>query len=125
MGRGLTKFMSKRLILWASLIVLAVAGLVGFSMTRKAERTFFSSKVEKGNVISIVQATGTINAVTSVLVGAQVSGNIDKMYVDFNSQVKKGQVIAKIEPSLFQARVDQAKADLENSQASNKMLEVA
>ncbi len=97
-----------RLLLWIGLPVLIIAAGVTYSLTRKQERTFFTSKVEKGDVTSVVQATGTINAVHSVLVGSQVSGNIDKLYADFNYKVRKGDVIARIEPSLFQAAVDQA-----------------
>ncbi len=113
-----------RWLLWLGLAVVGVGGSVAYSQTRKQDTTFFNAKVETGDVVSIVQATGTINAVTSVVVGSQVSGNIDKLYADFNSQVKKGQVIARIEPSLFQARTDQAKADLDNSTASEKSAEV-
>jgi HlyD family secretion protein len=111
-------------LLWIGVPALLIAGYMAYAMTRKQERTFFTSKVDKGDVISIVQATGTINAVTSVLVGSQVSGNIDKLFVDFNSQVKKGQVIAQIEPSLFQTSVDQAKADLANAVANQQAAEV-
>ncbi len=100
-----------------ALVVLAVA------MARKQERTFFTAKVEKGDVISVVQATGTINSTHLVQVGSQVSGNIDKLYADYNYQVHKGDVIARIEPSLFQAAVDQAKADRDNALANQKSLE--
>jgi HlyD family secretion protein len=66
----------------------------------------------------VVEATGTINAVTTVQVGSQVSGTISHLYADFNSRVKKGQVVAQIDPSIFQGTVLQAKADLANAKAN-------
>jgi HlyD family secretion protein len=113
-----------RWLLWVGLPALLALVALAIGMTRKQERTFFTAKVEKGDVISVVQATGTINSTHLVQVGSQVSGNIDKLYADFNYQVKKGDVIARIEPSLFQASVDQAKADMNNSIANQKSLEV-
>ena len=72
-------------------------------------------KAEKGDIREVVEATGTINAVTSVAVGSQVSGQIYRLHADFNSKVKKGQLIAEIEPSLFEGAMLQAKADYENA----------
>src|SRR5262245_6985310 len=68
--------------------------------------------VSRGNIAETVQATGTLEAVTTVQVGTQVSGTIKELRADFNSQVKKGQVIAELDPSLFQTQVDQARATL-------------
>ena len=84
---------------------------------------YYSAKVEKGDIAQVVQATGTINAVTTVQVGSQVSGNIAQMVVDFNSHVKKGQVIAQIDPAIFRAQLQQAEADLENSKANVNSLQ--
>lgn len=114
----------QRLALWIGLPALVVLVIVAVAMNRKKEPSVFTGKVEKGDVVSIVTATGTINAVTSVLVGSQVSGQIDKLFADFNSKVTRGQKIAQIEPSLFQARYDQANADLQNAQANMRSLEV-
>ena len=114
----------QRMALWIGLPALAVLVIVAVAMNRKKEPSVFTGKVEKGDVVSIVTATGTINAVTSVLVGSQVSGQIDQLFADFNSKVSRGQKIAQIEPSLFQARYDQANADLQNSQANVRSLEV-
>lgn len=112
----------KRLVLIAfPLLVLLVLAALGMGLRK--EPTYFTARVEKGDVVSVVQATGTINAVTTVQVGSQVSGNIQKLFADFNSQVKKGQLIAQLEPSLFQARLQQATADLENARANFKALE--
>lgn len=85
--------------------------------------TYYKATVEEGNVIQVVQATGTINAVTTVQVGSQVSGRIAEIFVDFNSPVKKDQIIAKIDPSILQTRLMQAEADLESAQANVKGIE--
>jgi HlyD family secretion protein len=74
--------------------------------------------VERGDIFQVVDATGTINAVTTVQVGSQVSGVISELHADFNSHVSKGDVIAQIEPALFQGAFAQAKADLENAEAN-------
>src|SRR5271170_4635553 len=79
---------------------------------------YFTAKVARGDIRDVVDATGTINAVTTVQVGSQVSGQIAKLYADFNSRVHKGEIVARIDPALFQAAVDQAAADLESSRAS-------
>ena len=73
--------------------------------------------VTRGDVVETVEATGTLQAVTTVQVGTQASGTIKALYADFNSIVKKGQVVAELEPSLFQAQVDQARASLSKMQA--------
>ena len=103
-------------------IVLALAAAVAlfaaFRLTRKEKPQYFASKVERGDIRDVVEATGTINAVITVQVGSQVSGTIQTLYADFNSRVKKGQVIAKIDSALFQGAVLQAKADLENARAN-------
>lgn len=99
-------------------MLLAAGVLAAFTLGRGSQQQFFTSKAELGGIHDAVQATGTINAVTSVQVGSQVSGNISKLDADFNSRVKQGQVIAQIEPSLFQGAVLQAEADLQNSIAT-------
>jgi HlyD family secretion protein len=74
--------------------------------------------VERGNILASISATGNANAVVTVLVGSQVSGNIKALYADFNSKVTKGQLIAEIDPQAFQARVDQANAALDSARSS-------
>jgi len=74
--------------------------------------------VTRGDIQATVTATGTVNAVTTVQVGTQVSGTIRTLYVDFNSRVKKGQLIAQIDPSTFEAQVQQAEANLHSAQAN-------
>jgi HlyD family secretion protein len=75
-------------------------------------------RVERGEISSTVTATGTINPVVTVLVGSQVSGTIKALYADFNSRVKEGDTIAQIDPAIFQAQVDEAKAGVATAQAN-------
>jgi len=74
--------------------------------------------VDRGQVVSLVTATGTVNPVVSVQVGSQVTGKIKELYVDFNSVVTKGQLIAQIDPALFQARVASARASLKTARGN-------
>jgi HlyD family secretion protein len=111
------KFIKSKWFILA-IVVLGVILFAAFGMNRKQQAQYFTAAVDKGDIRQVVEATGTINAVTTVQVGSQVSGTIWKLFADFNSHVKKGQLIAQIEPSLFQGQVLQARADLENAKAS-------
>ena len=106
----------------AWLILLAIAVALGvfanFALTRKEQPQYFTAKVERGTIRNVVDVTGTINAVTTVLVGSQVSGTIAKLGADFNSRVHKGDVIAVIDPALFEGALLQATADLESAKAN-------
>ncbi|MEY2479390.1 MAG: HlyD family secretion protein [Verrucomicrobiota bacterium] len=77
-----------------------------------------TTTVTRGPITQAVTATGTLNPVVNVQVGSQVSGNIQKLFADFNSQVKAGQVVAQIDPALFQATVTQTEGDVANAQAA-------
>jgi HlyD family secretion protein len=99
-------------------ILVAVGLFVAFRLNQKPEAEYFTAKVEQGDIKQIIEATGTINPVTLVQVGSQVSGMISKLYVDFNSKVTQGQVIAEIDPKLFQGAVQQAQADQQTAQAA-------
>jgi HlyD family secretion protein len=99
-------------------LLAAIALLTAFGYESKKAPQYFTEKVQKGDIQNVVQATGTINAVTTVQVGSQVSGTIQTLFADFNSHVKKNQVIAQIDPSLFQGALLQAKADLADAQAN-------
>src|SRR5947209_9891968 len=110
------KIKSKWLIL-AGLVV--VAGLfAAFGLNHNTQAQHVTAKVERGEIHDVVEATGTINAVITVQVGSQVSGTISKLYVDFNSRVHKGDIVALIDPALFKGAVQQASADLENAKAN-------
>src|SRR5713101_2317656 len=99
--------------------VIALIGLfAAFGLNRGSQVQHFTAKVERGEIDDVVEATGTINAVITVQVGSQVSGTIAKLNVDFNSRVHKGDVVALIDPALFQGALLQATADLENAKAN-------
>ncbi|HXJ23202.1 MAG TPA: efflux RND transporter periplasmic adaptor subunit [Polyangia bacterium] len=95
-------------------VVLAGAG-VGVWRWRATHRQppveFETAAVDRGRIVSRVTATGTLSALVTVQVGTQVSGTVQKLFADFNSPVKRGQLIAKIDPQLFQAALEQAKAN--------------
>ena len=88
------------------------------SARRASPARYFTVKIDRGAIRDVVDLTGTVNAVKTVLVGSQVSGTISKLNVDFNSRVHTGQVIALIDPALFQGALDQTKADLESAKAN-------
>src|SRR6266851_1581824 len=107
------KIKSKWLIL-AGLVV--VAGLfAAFGLNHSTQAQHFTAKVERGEIHDVVEATGTINAVITVQVGSQVSGTISKLYVDFNSRVHKGDIVALIDPALFKGALVQTKADYDRT----------
>jgi len=101
----------------AILVVLILLGAGGFYWYSANGRTpsYRTAAVERGELLSTISSTGTLNAVVTVQVGTQVSGTIQQLLVDFNSPVKKGMLIARIDPSIFDAKVNQAQGDLENS----------
>lgn len=113
----------RRVAILLSVVVLAALALGVFRFARPPAAQYFTATVEKGDIVAIVNATGTIDAVTTVEVGSQVSGMISALYADFNSRVKKGQLIAQIDPAPFQARVLQVEADLAHARAGVKSLE--
>jgi HlyD family secretion protein len=100
--------------------LIAVVGIAVFVLLRDRgdEIKYRTEKVTRGDIEATVTATGTVNAVTTVLVGTQVSGTIKRIYVDFNSHVKKGQLIALIDPATFEAQVEQQKANLYAAKAN-------
>lgn len=103
-----------------SLVVLIAAGY--FFFLKKAPAVFKTAKVERGSVVAVVSATGTLNAVTTVQVGTQVSGTIQKLFVDYNSQVTKGQIIAQIDPAIFASQVDQSQGNYQSALANLEKL---
>jgi HlyD family secretion protein len=105
---------------WLALGALVVAGglYAAYMLRRPAHMQHFTAVVERGNIDDVVEATGTINAVITVQVGSQVSGTIAKLNVDFNSHVRKGDIVALIDPALFKGALLQADADLGNARAN-------
>src|SRR5437868_12103360 len=105
---------SQRRWIWiVTLLLIAGAGayLIRERLSGPKGPKFETTTVDRGPITAKVTATGTLSALVTVQVGTQVSGRIEKIMVDFNSTVKKGQVIAKIDPLLFQAALEQAKAN--------------
>ncbi len=108
----------KHLIIGAAgLAVLAAAGFYFWGGQATAAQ-YLTARVDRGNLRNSVTATGTLQAVTTVQVGSQASGTISALYADYNSVVKKGQVIAQLDPAVSKAQVEQARANLQQSQAS-------
>jgi HlyD family secretion protein len=100
------------------LLLVAIGAMTAFKLETAKAPQYYTEKVQKGDIQNLVQATGTINAVTTVQVGSQVSGTIQTLFADFNSHVKKGQVIAQIDPALLKGALLQAQANLANAQAN-------
>src|SRR5215469_6918897 len=115
----------KRFFPWLMVIVglLLIAFVVRQCRNGNAE-AYQTATVNRGPITQAVTATGTLNPVVNVQVGSQVSGNIAKLFADFNSQVKAGQVVAQIDPALFQATVTQAEGDLASAQAALELAKV-
>src|SRR5215469_4507072 len=99
-------------------VVVGLGLLIAFGLNRSSQAQHFTAKVERGDIEDVVEATGTINPIVTVLVGSQVSGSIAKLYADFNSYVHKGEVIALIDPALFQGALLGAKSDLQDAKAN-------
>ncbi len=115
----------KRFVPWLPVIVgLLVVAAVVRQCRNGGTTSYQTATITRGPITQAVTATGTLNPVVNVQVGSQVSGNIAKLFVDFNSQVKAGQVVAQIDPALFQATVTQAEGDLANAQATLELAKV-
>ena len=100
-------------------LVIIILIFVPFLINKKSKKVqYIKEPVQERTIIQIVEATGTIEPVNTVDIGAQVSGMISKIYVDYNSEVKKGQILAQIDTSLFEAQLQQATANINNAKAS-------
>jgi HlyD family secretion protein len=118
----------KRILLLAGIVVVAAAAAGAFFFMKRGpngEAKFRWTKIDRGDVTANVTATGTLSAVTTVNVGSQVSGIIARLHVDFNSQVKKGQLLAELDPTPFQQSVDQRRADLERVKVELRNAEIS
>ncbi|MDD2367528.1 MAG: efflux RND transporter periplasmic adaptor subunit [Desulfuromonadaceae bacterium] len=116
--------MKKFVIIALVLLVIAASGGYLF-YKRTPEISYKTARLERGTIVSTVSATGNLSAVTTVQVGTQVSGTIQKLYVDFNSRVRKGEAIAEIDPSLFNASVEQSKGSFLSAEASLQKAKVS
>ncbi|PKN60301.1 MAG: efflux RND transporter periplasmic adaptor subunit [Deltaproteobacteria bacterium HGW-Deltaproteobacteria-11] len=118
--------MKKKTIVIAVILVLIIgAGGLFLFKNRGDGVKFRVEKVTRGDIRAAVTATGSMSAVVTVLVGTQVSGTIKQLFVDFNSPVKKGQLLALIDPALPQAKVEQARANLQSAMANVEKVEAA
>src|SRR5438874_6265085 len=111
------RFSSRRTWIALAVVVLAAAALLAFR-GRDKDVVYATTTVERGDIADVVGATGTLQAVTTVQVGSQVSGTVSSLDADFNSHVKKEQVIARLETSTFDARLSQADANLVAARAN-------
>jgi HlyD family secretion protein len=115
-------YKSRSRFIKAAIATVAVGGGIAFFALRRGSNdgpvTFKVAKVDRGTIEQVVTATGQLNAVVTVQVGSQVSGIIQKLGADFNSQVKAGQIVAQIDPTRFKANLEQANASLKNAEAA-------
>ncbi|MDH7499911.1 MAG: biotin/lipoyl-binding protein, partial [candidate division NC10 bacterium] len=108
---------SRKTFILLLIVLIGISGLV-LQFRKKQPPRYKTARVERGDLVSSVSATGSLNALISVQVGTQVTGMIKELYVDFNSPVKKGQVIARIDPDVFQAQLSQAQAIAEGAKGA-------
>ena len=108
----------KKLLIGGGIMLAVVLAGFYFWGDDAGAAQYMSARVDRGNLRNTVTATGTLQAVTTVQVGSQASGTISALYADFNSVVKKGQVVAQLDPAVAKAQVDQARANLQQARAS-------
>ena len=99
-------------------VVIAAGGGLWYYYDHKNQTQYQTATIDRGSIQSSISATGSCNAVVTVQVGSQVSGNIKALYADFNTKVTKGQLVAEIDPQVFQARVDQTTAALDSARSA-------
>src|SRR5262245_10583356 len=117
--------MKKLLPILIILIAIGAGGAVFYAKRGEKEPVVTTLAMSRGTIIDGVRATGTLQAVTTVTVGTQVSGIVQELYADFNSIVKKGQVDARLDQSILETQVETAKANLVNAEANRERQKVA
>lgn len=117
--------MKKLIVIIIVLVAVGVGAGAYYMRMGNPEPTVTTAQISRGDIIDAVQATGTLEAVTTVQVGTQVSGTVQELYADFNSIVKKGQVIARLDPSLLQTQIEQQKANVTRAEADLERLKVS
>ena len=108
--------MKKKIII--GLLILLIIALPFVFKKKEGKAQYLSEPIEKRTITQIVEATGTIEPINTVSIGSQVSGRIEQIFVDFNTQVEKGQQLAQIDTSLFEAQLQQSKANINNAKAT-------
>ena len=114
----------KRIILIAGVILLAGGGVWYFKFRKDGAPQYQTVQVTRGDLTQLVTATGQLNPVTNVQVGCQISGTLDKLYVDYNSPVTNGQIVARLDPATYQAILHQTEGDLASSEAALELAQV-
>lgn len=117
--------MKKLIVVLVILAALGSAGWAYYAKKNRPEPSVTTMPVSRGDVVELVQATGTLEAVTTVDVGTQVSGVVQDLYADFNSIVRKGQLIARLDPSILQVQIESQKANVTRAEADVERLKVA
>jgi HlyD family secretion protein len=109
----------RKLVVIVAATLALIGVVVGYRrLSRRSEAAFETTAVDRGRIMAKVTATGTLSALVTVQVGAQVSGRLSQIFVDFNSQVTKGQVLAKLDPDFFSAALEQTRANYTAAQAN-------
>lgn len=109
--------MKKKILLGLLILVVLVGGFCAFGLKKSSSEKFVLAKLSRGDITEIVSASGIINPISNIDVGTQVSGRIQKIYVDYNSLVTEGQLLAEIDPSAFESNVAKEKANLDVAKA--------
>ena len=112
----LKKYAKKRVVV--PIVIALVIGSIGYNSFKSNQVHYQTQKLDKCTITEVVEASGTINPVNTVSVGSTVSGLMKAIYVDYNTEVKKGQLLAQIDPANFQASVDQNRAQINNAEAN-------
>lgn len=110
----------KKFIIIPLIVIILLFMFIQIISKASGKPKYELAKIEKSSITETVEASGTVNPVKTVNIGSQVSGIISEIYVDYNSQVKKGQLLAQIDPSLFQAQVDKARGDVNLAKANHQ-----
>src|SRR6187549_3501815 len=108
----------KRMVLAGGILCFVIGPMTWLLLAHRSGVQYRTATVDRGDIDVTVSATGNPNAVVTVQVGSQVSGNILALFADFNTKVTKGQLIARIDPAPFQTKVNQAKASVEAARAA-------
>ncbi|MGA8872488.1 MAG: efflux RND transporter periplasmic adaptor subunit [Candidatus Acidiferrales bacterium] len=107
----------KLYVIGAAVLIVVIAGW-SYVRSRANDPKFTTAEVRTGNITASVQATGTINALTTVPVGSYVSGTVEYIFADYNTRVHSGQVLAQLDPAIYEAQVTQARGNLQNAEAN-------
>jgi HlyD family secretion protein len=115
----------KKLVTLLAIVVVGVFTIGMVMRSRAGDPKYLTAKVQRGEITAVVQATGTINPLTTVPVGSYVSGTVQYIFADFNSRVQAGQVLAQLDPAIYEAQVIQARGNLANAKANVANLEAS